>query len=167
MLSVSAKSQTTIYGAALPALAYSIGGFVNGDTPGTATTGAPVVSTTASSASPIGTYAITAAAGTLRAGNYTFVFAGAVLTITPASLTVTANNISMKQGAALPALTFTADGFVNKDTLASAATGSPALTTSATSASAPGVYEIGISQGSFAASNYELKFVRGKLTIDQ
>ena len=167
VLSVSAKSQTTIYGAALPALAYSIGGFVNGDTPGTATTGAPVVSTTASSASPIGTYAITAAAGTLRAGNYTFVFAGAVLTITPASLTVTANNISMKQGAALPALTFTADGFVNKDTLASAATGSPALTTSATSASAPGVYEIGISQGSFAASNYELKFVRGKLTIDQ
>jgi hypothetical protein len=55
-------------------------GFVNGDTP-TVVTGAPALTTTATSASPVGAYTITAAQGTLAAANYTFVFANGVLDI--------------------------------------------------------------------------------------
>ncbi len=50
-----------------PALTYNITGLVNGDTAASVTTGAPVLSTTATSASPTGQYAITITQGTLTA----------------------------------------------------------------------------------------------------
>ena len=58
-------------------------------------------------ASPVGNYPITE--GTLKAtGNYTIgAFKAGTLTVTPAPLTVTANNLSKVYGAAMPALTYT------------------------------------------------------------
>jgi len=62
-------------GAALPAVsAYSIQGFVNGDTEATAQiSGTPVLTTTAKDNSPRANYAIKGNAGTLSAPNYSFV----------------------------------------------------------------------------------------------
>ncbi len=54
-----------------PTLTYTITGFVNGDT-SAVVSGAPVLSTTATSASPQGNYPITIALGSLAAKNYTF-----------------------------------------------------------------------------------------------
>jgi hypothetical protein len=59
-----------------------ITGFVNGDTAATAVTGAAALSTTATAASAVGTYPITAAAGTLAAKNYSFKFVNGTLTVT-------------------------------------------------------------------------------------
>ena len=49
------------------------------------------LTTTATSASPVGSYSITAAQGTLAAANYSFSYVGSQLTVTPAVLTITAS----------------------------------------------------------------------------
>jgi hypothetical protein len=90
-LTVTANAATVITGQAIPALAATITGFKNGQTLATSgVTGAPVCTTTATSASPTGTYPITCALGNLAATNYTFTtFVAGTLTISPASPSVT------------------------------------------------------------------------------
>jgi uncharacterized protein (DUF2141 family) len=87
------------------------------------------------------------------------------ITVAKAKLTVTANNLTMKQGAAVPTLTYAMTGFVNGDTQAKATTGQPALSTTATSKSAAGSYPITVKAGTLAASNYTFTLVNGKLTV--
>ena len=77
-------------------------------------------------------------------------------------MTITAKSYTIKQGDALP--TFEADysGFKNNETKA-VLSAQPRITTSATSASAPGTYDIVVSGAS--ATNYDITFVKGTLTI--
>src|SRR5262249_29197521 len=77
----------------------------------------PSVSTAATAASAVGTYAITAAGG--ASPNYTFTYVNGTLTVTAATLTITANDKSKVYGTANPALTVSYSGFVNGDTAAS------------------------------------------------
>ena len=70
VLTVTANNASSVYGAALPAFTAVYSGFVNGDT-SAVLSGAPSLTTTATPASPAGTYPITAASGTLSAANYT------------------------------------------------------------------------------------------------
>ena len=164
-LSVTANDASQTYGAPTPTLTYTLSGFAPGENATTAgVTGSPVLSTAAQS-SGVGSYAITVAAGTLAAANYSFpnLVAG-TLTITPAPLTITANNQSMVYGAPLPALTASYSGFVNGDTPSSLAT-PVTLSTNATASSPVGPYAI---QASGATSaNYLITFNDGTLTINQ
>ncbi len=164
-LTVTANSASRPYGTANPAFTSTITGFVNGDTQTSAVTGAPSLTTTATTASPAGTYPITAALGTLVAANYTFTFVNATLTVNKASLTVTANDASRAYGVVDPAFTSTITGFVNGDTQASAVTGAPSLTTTAATASPAGTYPIAAALGTLAAANYTFTFVNGTLTV--
>ncbi len=163
VLTVTANNASMTYGGALPSFTTSYSGFVNGDT-AAVLSGVPSLSTTASSASPTGSYAITAAQGTLAASNYSFSFVNGSLTIGKAVLTVTANNASMTYGGAVPAFTASYSGFVNDDT-AAVLSGVPSLTSPATSGSPVGSYPISAAQGTLAASNYSLGFVNGALAI--
>jgi uncharacterized repeat protein (TIGR01451 family) len=165
VLTVTANNQTKVYGAPLPALNTTITGFVNND-PSSVVTGSASVTTTAMAASPVASYPITASVGTLAAANYSFTFVPGTLSVTPAVLTVTANNQSKVYGAVLPALTATITGFVNSDT-AAVVTGSAALSTTATAISVPGSYPITAAIGTLAASNYTFAFVAGTLTISK
>jgi hypothetical protein len=61
-------------------------------------------------------------------------------------------------------LTYTNTGFVNGD-LASVVSGVPALSTTATTGSAPGNYPITVSTGTLSAANYSFLYVSGTLTI--
>ncbi|MGA3210861.1 MAG: beta-propeller fold lactonase family protein [Terriglobales bacterium] len=79
------------------------------------------------------------------------------------TLTVTANNLAMPYGGTVPTLTYTITGFVGSDTETS---GTPVLTTTATSTSPAGIYPIFITQGSLQAPNYMLVFVNGKMTVE-
>jgi len=81
VLTVTANNATKVAGAALPAFTATITGFVNGDTIAVVS-GAPSLTTTATAASPAGTYPIIAAMGTLSAANYTFAFVNGTLTVT-------------------------------------------------------------------------------------
>ncbi len=89
------------------------------------------------------------------------------LTISKATLMVTANDASMTYGGTVPAFTVSYSGFVNGDTLASSVTGVPSLTTTAISTNAAGGYPITATQGSLAATNYAFSFVSGTLTINK
>ncbi|MEO8677476.1 MAG: MBG domain-containing protein [Vicinamibacterales bacterium] len=80
-LTVKADNKSKAQGQANPALTSSFTGFVNGDS-ASAVTGAAALSTTATTASPAGTYPITATIGTLAAANYTFTFVDGTLTVT-------------------------------------------------------------------------------------
>jgi hypothetical protein len=164
---VRAANQETTYGAALPVLTYTLTGFVNGDSQAKATTGAPAISTAATSASSAGNYWINAAAGTLTSANYSFQFGPGVITINSAPLTVTANSLSVAVGGAIPALTYTVSGFVNGDTQAAATTGTPALSTKANASSRAGTYSIAAEKGTMAGRKYQMIFQNGTLTLTQ
>ena len=97
----------------------SYSGFVNGDTAASLTT-PPTASTTATTASAVGTYPITASGA--ASPNYTFTYVNGTLTVTTATLTVTAANETKAYGAANPVLTVSYSGFVNGDTAASLTT---------------------------------------------
>jgi hypothetical protein len=88
LLTVTAASPNVTYGQAVPALTYSLSGFVYEDT-AAVVSGAPAESTTATSTSAPGGYPVTIAQGTLSAANYTFKFVNGTLTIAHAAQTIT------------------------------------------------------------------------------
>ncbi|HWB84292.1 MAG TPA: Ig-like domain repeat protein [Bryobacteraceae bacterium] len=103
-LTVTANNTSKMFGAVLPALTSTITGFVNGDA-AAVVTGAAALSTTAIASSPLGSYPITAAAGTLSAANYGFGFANGALTITKAAsatVLVTSGNLLTATVTAVP-----------------------------------------------------------------
>ena len=71
-LTVTADSRAMILGGELPPLSATLTGFAAGDTAQNSTTGSPQCTTTATSASPVGTYPITCTVGTLASSAYTF-----------------------------------------------------------------------------------------------
>jgi hypothetical protein len=87
VLTVTANNASRSYGAANPAFTQSYSGFVNGDT-SSVLSGAPSLTTTATSTSAPGSYSITAAVGTLTASNYTFSFVNGTLSVTVATQTI-------------------------------------------------------------------------------
>src|SRR5262249_60374724 len=120
------------------------------------------VATTAPAARPVAAYAITAGGAVSTNANYRITYASGTLTVTPAAVTVTANNDPRAYGAANPAFTVSYSGFVNGDT-ASCITTAPALTTTATAASGVGTYPITATGA--ASANYTFTYVNGTLTV--
>ena len=155
------------YGATNPVFTVSYSGFANGDT-NSVLTGAPVVTTTAATNSPVGTYAITVSAGTLATtnNNYFFSFTNGTLTVNPAALTVKASNTNRLYGATNPVFTASYSGFVNGETN-TVLTGAPGLTTGAKTNSPVGGYVITNTIGSLNATNYTFSLTNGTLTINQ
>src|SRR5678815_451480 len=92
----------------------------------------------------------------------TISFVAGTLTVTPAGLTITADDKSKVYGAALPALTASYAGFVNGDTVASLDT-PVSLSTTATAASVVGTYPITASGA--ADANYTISFVNATLSV--
>ena len=90
VLTVTGDDATRPFGQPNPPLTATITGFVNGENLATSgVTGSPELSTTATDASPVGDYPITAAIGSLVADNYTFMPVGGTLTVGPAEQTIT------------------------------------------------------------------------------
>ncbi len=87
VLAVTADNHTMNHGDVVPALTYTVSGFVNGDTPGVVSGSASLI-TTATSSSPAGYYPITVSAGSLWAANYTFNLVNSTLTVQPKVLDV-------------------------------------------------------------------------------
>ena len=91
--------------------------------------------------------------------------------VDPAPLTVVANQLTLAYGLSVPALTFTATGLVNGDTIASLP---GSLATNATSTSPPGAYYITLGtlgivnpEAPGNNSNYDITFEGAQLTITQ
>ena len=166
-LTVTANPASHTYGASDPAYTASYSGFVLSQTLGNSgVTGAPSLTSNDTAGSPVGSYTITAALGTLAAANYTFSFASGTLSVTPASLTVTANPASRTYGASDPGYTASYSGFLLSQTLGdSGVTGAPSLTSNDGTASPVGTYTITTALGSLAAQNYNFTFVNSTLSV--
>ena len=149
---VTAKSYSRQYGGANPNLEYT--------TAGATLSGTPAISCTATATSPVGEYDIVASKGSIT--NYNVTYVNGKLTITKAPLTITAKSYTIKQGDALPTFEAEYSGFKNNETKAVLTT-QPTITTTATSASEPGTYDIVVSNAS--ATNYDITYVKGTLTI--
>ena len=96
-LTVTAGNASRAYGVANPAFSASATGAINGDT------FSFTESTTATTSSPVGTYAIVPVATGTNLANYTVVYVNGTLTVGQATLTVTAGNASRAYGVANPA----------------------------------------------------------------
>src|SRR6202042_1775012 len=104
VLTVTANNATRAFGQADPTYTANITGLVNGDTLATAVPGPASLTSTDTATSPVGSYPITAAVGTLSAKNYTFTYAPGTLTITQAtatSYTITWPNQTIVYGTAI------------------------------------------------------------------
>ena len=133
-MTVTANDAGRTYGASDPAFSDTITGFVLGQTLGdSGVSGVPSFTSSDTGASPVGTYAITAGLGGLIAQNYTFTFVNGTLSVTPATLTVTANDAGRTYGGSDPAFSDTITGFVLGQTLGdSGVSGAASLTSSDT-----------------------------------
>ena len=86
-LVVKADDKMITYGEAIPTFTYTISGFVNGES-NSVISGSPLLSSTATSSSDVGTYPINITVGTIVASNYSLTFTNGVLTIGKADQTI-------------------------------------------------------------------------------
>ncbi|MGI8582580.1 MAG: MBG domain-containing protein [Chitinophagaceae bacterium] len=113
-LTTTANDATKVYGDPNPAFAISYSGLAYNDAASDITT-PPVVTTTATINTNVGTYPITIAGGS--SNNYSFAsYLPGTLTITKKTLIVTADNKTKPTGADNPPLTITYSGLVGDDT---------------------------------------------------
>jgi hypothetical protein len=153
-LNVTADAQTKVYGAALPALTFTQTGLLGGDS------FVGSLATTATAGSDVAAYPILL--GSLSAGgNYAIHFTTNNLLVTPAPLAVVADSKQKVYGAAVPTLTYSYSGLVNKDT-ATVFTGG-LVTTVTTSTN---VADYPITRGTLSAgNNYAIDFTPGTLSV--
>ena len=96
--------------------------------------------------------------------NANFVFNNGTLTITKATLTVTASDASREEDEENPTFELTYSGFKNDET-EDVLTVKPVATTTATANSPAGDYVITVSGGE--ALNYDFSYVSGTLTVTE
>ena len=150
---VTVTNTNRLYGDSNPSFEYTVtGGALDGE---------PEITCPATEASSVGKYPINISKGTVTNFNVTYV--AGTLTITKAPLTITAKSYTITQGDALPTFDAEYSGFKNDET-ADILTKKPTLTTSVTSSSEPGTFDI-VASGA-EAQNYEISYVKGTLTIN-
>jgi len=154
-LTITADDQTKVYGAVDPALTLSYSGFVNGDSE-TDLGGSLTVSRNAGEA--VGNYIITTSGVT--SSNYDITYVDGSLAITPAALSITADNQTKVYRAVDPALKVSYSGFVNGDSETDLG---GALNITRTTGEAVGNYTI--SASGFTSTNYDITYVDGSLAI--
>ena len=161
LLTITAEDQTKIYGADNPVLTLTYNGFVNEDK-AISLVQQPVVETVSPSRGT-GTYPITVSGAASE--NYILNYVNGTLTVSKATLTITATNSSRTYGAANPVLSVTYSGFVNGDTVASLSK-SPTITTNATVSSGVGS-SYTITASGAASNNYDIAYIGGTMTVDK
>jgi hypothetical protein len=140
-------------------------GVVNGDNVSLATNGytANFATPNVGAAIPVTVNGLTLTGA--NAADYTLApLAGLTANITPATLTVSAANVSRTYGLPNPPLTAGYSGFVNSEGT-NVLAGTPSLSTSAMVNSPPGLYAITVGLGTLSATNYVFNPVNGTLTV--
>src|SRR5579871_2831456 len=158
-LVITANNAARLYGDPNPTFTGTIAGIKNGDNI------TAIYTTPATPASPVGTYPILPSPsdnGTGALANYVVTLNNGSLTVSPAPLTVTANNATRAFGAPNPTFTGTIVGIKNSDNITAT------YSTTATTSSPVGTYPIvpAVSDnGTGKLSNYSVTLVNGTLTV--
>jgi hypothetical protein len=164
-LTITADSRSKVYGATatFAGTEFTVAGLVNADSVTSVTLASPGAAATATVAgSP---YAIVPSSA-VGAGlaNYAITYVNGVLTVTPATLTVTAKSASRPFGTPNPDVAgpLSIVGYVNGEN-ASVLTALPTCATTATLLSPVGSYPV--TCGGAVAANYEFVYVNGTLSV--
>ncbi len=154
-LTIMPNSVSRQYGQANPNFSGSITGAISSD----AFTSS--YSTTATAASPAGVYPITAILNDSmnRGANYLVTVKAATVTVTKATLTVAADNVSRPYGLTDFLLTGKVSGAYAGDAITAS------YSTGATSISSPGTYAISAQEIGADPANYSIATLQGTLTI--
>ena len=159
-LSATVNDATKVYGLPNPAFTIEYYGLKNDET-APAWSKAPAFQTEASENSSVGQYEVKAVNGVPVNYDLGDIAAG-TLTVTPAPLTIKANDATRQYYSDNSYFNYTCNGFVNgekEDVLSP----KPTLTTTANRSSSVGTYPIKVSGAS--NSNYSISYVDGTLTI--
>ena len=151
-ITIMANNITMVYGDAVPKLTYI--------SEGSGLVGAPVLQCSATSTSPVGTYPITIAKGSVENKNLSLV--NGTLTIVKAPLTISAGSYTKKQGEKNPEFSATYSGFKNGETSA-VLIKQPTFTTDVTTSTSSGQYLVKVSGAE--AQNYEISYVDGLIIV--
>jgi len=160
-LTATIQNATREYGEENPKFNVTFTGFVNNETEDVLSSKGTVV-TTATTKSEVGSYPITLSDAIAR--NYTITAEPATLTITKASLTAKATDVTRTYGQNNPQFSFTFSGLKNGETSPQWTT-APTFTTTANAESPVGLYPIEVSGGE--AKNYEFTSSNGTLTVNK
>lgn len=160
-LTITANNTSRQYGQANPSFTVSNSGFVDGEGPGVLS-GILSCTTTATPSSPVTGNPYPIICSGLTSANYSISYAPGQLTVTPAPLTITANNATKILDAPNPSFTVTYSGFVNGEG-PGVLTGALSCTTTATTTSPVGSYPIACS--GLGSTNYSISDVSGTLRI--
>jgi CSLREA domain-containing protein len=165
-LTVTADNESMTYGDSLPTLTATFTGLVSGDTSATfnVSPNVPPTLSTVPATSHSGSYAITISGA--ADPDYTILFVDGTLTISPAPLTISANNQTMVQGGNPPTLTASFTGLVNGDTPATfnLSPNVPPTLSTVPANSPAGSYAITI--GGASDADYAITYVNGNLIIN-
>ncbi|MGL9719542.1 MBG domain-containing protein [Symbiopectobacterium sp.] len=157
-LTIRADNASKIYGSNTN-LGYTVEGLVNGDT----INGLTLTSAGNASTANVGSYGITASDATgSKLGNYTISYKEGTLTVTPAALTISADNASKLYGQTAT-LSYQANGLLNGDSVESVTISSSGADRSA----AVGQYAV-VAENAVGdrLANYNITYVNGALTVD-
>ena len=152
-LSIKAQDCERIYGEETPSFSVTYDGFKYDDTETELST-PPVISC---DGRDVGNYPIMVSGATAQ--NYEISYTEGTLTITPAPLTITANDVNQEYGDGMPTLSVTYDGFKYGETELVLST-MPMIDCQGVDV---GTYPINVSGA--AAKNYKITHVDGMLTI--
>ncbi|WP_158235344.1 MBG domain-containing protein [Flavobacterium sp. 9] len=159
-LTITTIDNSKVYGSVNPVLAVSYDGFVSAESEANLTT-KPTISTVAITGSAVGKYAITAIGAV--SSNYEITYNNkGILNVTPAALTIKADDKKKERGMDNPVLTLSYVGFVPGETEADLTT-KPTIATVAVKESPAGEYDIIVSGAT--SSNYTITFEKGILTV--
>ena len=169
-LTITADNQTKVYGTtfAFAGTEYTTTGLVNGNT----VTGVTLNSAGSVATAAVGSYSIipSAAVGTGLA-NYTISYVNGTMTVTPATLTITADDASKVYGIAITGVAgstaFTSLGLQNLETIGSVtiAYGTGSLATDAVGTYIGQVTPSAAIGGTFAAANYAITYATGDIIV--
>lgn len=159
-LSIKVADAERFYGYASPAFQLFYSGLKN-DEIAPEWTEEPIFTSEATASSSVGKYMINV---TCKPKNYEATIESGTLSVTPAPLTIKADDATRLYCEEAPAYTFSCKGFVNNET-SDVLTKQPVMETDATPASNVGVYTI--TPHGAEAENYAIDYETGKLTISQ
>jgi len=158
-LLITAHDTNKVYGATLNPTDYTTAGLLNGDS----VTNLTMTSPGSAGNAPIGSYAIEAS-GALGVGltNYTIGYSNGTLTVSAASLLITANSTNKVYGVTLTPVDYTATGLLNGDTVTNVTLSSAGSVSNASI----GSYAINASSALGAGlTNYAIGYSNGTLTV--
>ncbi|MGC9993832.1 MAG: MBG domain-containing protein [Terriglobia bacterium] len=165
-LTITASSPSMTYGGTVPAVTplYTYGGLTLSTTAPSGLTTPPTCSTTATNASPVGSYP-SSCTGAVDS-SYTISYAAGSVTVGPAPLQITAASATMTYGGTVPAINTsnaTYATFVNGDGVASLGV---AFTCSTTATSSSPVASYPTTCSGAVDANYTISYVPGSVVVN-